>query len=92
MFEAEYTHEGDSCTFEVLLSRFDLEGDAALVAVAQVVHDVDLRDGKFARAETAGVERLVIGIAAGHADDEARLAAACVLFQGLYEGFKRRRP
>jgi hypothetical protein len=91
MFEAEYTHQGDCCTFEVLLSRFDLTHDAALVAVAEVVHDIDLRDSKFARRETAGVERLVAGIAAGHDEDEARLAAACVVFQGLYEGFKRRR-
>jgi hypothetical protein len=91
MFEAEYTHQGDRCTFEVLLSRFDLTGDAALVAVAEVVHDIDLRDDKFARPETAGVERVVTGIAAGHPDDEARLAAAGALFQGLYEGFKRRR-
>jgi hypothetical protein len=91
MFEAEYTHEGDSCTFEVLLSRFDLTEDAALTAVAEVVHDIDLRDGKFARPESAGVERLVTGIAVEHDDDEARLAAAGVLFQGLYQGFNRRR-
>lgn len=92
MFEAEYTHEGDRCTFEVMLSRFDLAGDGALVAIAEVVHDIDLRDGKFARPETAGVERLVTGIAAGLDDDEARLAAAAILFQGLYDGFKRRKP
>ena len=92
MFEAEYTHEGDCCTFEVLLSRFGLTSDSALAAVGEVVHDIDLRDGKFARPETAGVERLVTGLAAGHDEDEARLAAACVVFQGLYEGFKRRRP
>jgi hypothetical protein len=49
------------------------------------------RDGKFARPEIAGVERLVTGIAAGLDDDEARLAAAFVLFQGLYDGFKRRK-
>jgi hypothetical protein len=90
MFDAEYTHEGDRCTFEVLLARFELV-DAALMAIAEVVHDIDLRDGKFGRPEVAGIERLVTGVAAGHDDDEGRLAAATVLFEGLHAGFKRRR-
>src|SRR5512143_2569890 len=37
MFEAEFTHEGDACTFEVLLARFKLD-EPALHAVAAVVH------------------------------------------------------
>lgn len=46
MFEAEFTHEGDPCTFEVLLERV-VPNDAALRAVAEIVHDVDLKDGKW---------------------------------------------
>src|SRR5260370_1167418 len=48
MFEAEFTHEGDRCTFEVLLQRFGLS-EPALKQVAEIVHDIDLKDGKFAR-------------------------------------------
>jgi len=47
-FEAEFTHEGDRCTFEVLLSRFVIE-DPALRAIAEIVHDIDIKDGKFGR-------------------------------------------
>src|SRR5262249_61636995 len=43
MFEAEFTHEGDLCTFAVLLSRFGLSAPA-LRAIAEMVHDVDLKD------------------------------------------------
>jgi hypothetical protein len=44
MFDAEFTHEGDKCSFEVLVERFGLR-DAGLRAIAQIVHDIDLKDG-----------------------------------------------
>ena len=54
MFEGEYTHEGEDCTFEVLVRRFAL-GDPALTPIAEVVHDLDCKDEKFGRDETVGV-------------------------------------
>jgi hypothetical protein len=90
MFEAEYTHEGDQCTFEVLTRRFGVS-DAAVQAIAEVVHDIDVRDGKFARPETAGVERLVNGIALTQGDDDARVALGSQLFDALYEAWRRKR-
>jgi hypothetical protein len=90
MFEAEYTHEGDRCTFEVLARRFDVS-DPAVAAIGEVVHDIDVRDGKFGRPETAGVERLVNGIALTHPDDEARIALGGQLFDGLYEAWRRKK-
>jgi hypothetical protein len=83
MFEAEYTHEGDNCTFETLLQRFDLD-DPALAQIAEIVHEIDLRDGKFARDDVAGIERVLAGIAATTPADEARLERGAVLFDGLY--------
>ena len=90
MFEAEYTHEGDSCTFEVLARRFQIS-DAAVSAIAEVIHDIDVRDGKFGRAETAGVERLVNGIALTQPDDDARIALGSQVFDALYEAWRRKR-
>ena len=83
MFEAEYTHEGDRCTFEVLLERFGLR-DPALDALAEIVHDIDLKDEKFGRAETPGVAAVLQGIAATTSDDAERLARGGALFDGLY--------
>jgi hypothetical protein len=91
MFEAEFTHEGDLCTFEVLLKRFGLEGDPALASIAQIVHFIDVRDGRGELPERAGVERVINGIAAGQPDDEARLGASAVLFDALAEAFRKRR-
>ena len=86
MFEAEYTHEGDRCTFETLVARFGLK-DAALTALGEVVHDIDCKDGKFGRGETAGFERMISGIARRHTTDEARLDRGAALLDDLHEAF-----
>jgi len=90
MFEAEFTHEGDHCTFEVLVRRFGLS-DKALQAIAEIVHDIDLKDSKFAREETPGIDHLIAGIAMAHKDDAARLERASAIFDDLYEYLKRKR-
>lgn len=87
MFEAEFTHEGDACTFEVLLRRLGPQ-DRALVAIGEMVHDVDLKDGKYGRPETQGLEALLAGIVAAHADDDARLARAAALLDDLYASLR----
>lgn len=89
MFEGEFTHEGDRCTFEVLVERMGL-ADPGLRPIAEIVHDIDLKDRKFERAETEGVDRVVAGIAVAHKADEDRLARAITLFDGLYESFRRK--
>jgi hypothetical protein len=87
MFEGEYTHEGDRCTFETLLARFGLDDDHALRAIGQMVHDVDCKDGKFGREETPGFERLIAGIVRRNATDEARLERGLQVLDDLYESF-----
>ena len=87
-YEGEYTHEGDRCTFEVLLQRFSLD-DAALKAVGEVVHDIDCKDGKFGRPETQGLAAIIEGIAAVEPDDAERLRQGAVLFEGLYHRFRK---
>jgi hypothetical protein len=90
MFEAEFTHEGDKCTFEVLLERCGLK-DAALRAIAEIIHDIDLKDGKFGRTEVAGIRTLIEGIGAATSDDTQRIARGSEVFNDLYEYFRKRR-
>ena len=90
MFEAEFTHEGDRCTFEVLLGRLGIE-EPALRAIAEIVHDIDLKDGKFARPEAVGIEHLIAGIAMAHREDEERLARGAAVLDDLYEYLRRKR-
>lgn len=90
MFEAEFTHDGDNCTFEVFLDRLGLH-DPALQPIAEIVHEIDLKDSKFGRQETAGIDLLIAGLAMGHKEDEIRLERASAIFDDLYEYFKRKR-
>jgi hypothetical protein len=86
MFDAEFSHQGDRCTFEVLLDRAAI-ADEALRAISEIVHDIDLRDAKFGRAETAGVAMIVNGIAHGNREDADRLRRSAELFDDLYREY-----
>jgi hypothetical protein len=90
MYQAEFTHEGDQCTFEVLIGRLELK-DAALNAIAEIIHDLDLKDQKFGRKETAGVQQLLAGIVASQPSDDGRIERAMNLFDDLYHSFERAR-
>jgi hypothetical protein len=86
MFEAEYTHVGDACTFETLVSTF-IPDDDALRQIAEIVHDVDCKDDKFRRAEAPGLARLIVGIVALREKDEDRVPEGAALFDVLYAAF-----
>jgi hypothetical protein len=90
MFEAEFTHEGDKCTFEVLLERAGLK-DSALRAIAEIIHDIDLKDDKFGRTEVAGIRTLIDGIRASTSDDARRVERGAEAFNDLYEFFRKKR-
>ena len=91
MFEAEYTHVGDACTFETLARTFT-PGDAALREMGEIIHDVDCKDGKFGRTEAAGVSRMIDGIAALCPGDDARVERGARLFDELYAACGPRSP
>ncbi|MEA2792484.1 MAG: hypothetical protein QOG73_4890 [Acetobacteraceae bacterium] len=90
MFAAEFTHEGDCCTFEVLLTRTGV-GDLALRAIGEIVHDIDLKDGKFGREETSGIAHLITGLTMANKSDEQRMVQGSVVFDNLYEYFRKKR-
>ncbi|MER9674127.1 chromate resistance protein ChrB domain-containing protein [Mesorhizobium sp. M0208] len=90
MFDGEITHEGDRCSFEVLLTRAGLD-DPALQAIAEIVHDIDLKDGKFGRDETTGIASLIAGIALTNKGDEQRIGQGGPVFDNLYQYFRQKR-
>lgn len=88
MMPAEFTHDGDRCTFETLVARAGI-ADPAVKEIAEIVHDVDLKDGKYGRPDAPGVQRLLMGILLAHAEDEERLARGFALFDDLHRSFAR---
>lgn len=88
MFEGEFTHEGDLCTFEVLLAAHKLTAQhPALQPIAEMVHDIDLKDSRYERPETSGLARMLDGLCARAQDDDARLEQGSQLFDSLLESF-----
>ena len=83
----ELSHHGGKCSFETFLERYELD-DPVLWDIARIVHEADLADERYDAPEAPGLDVLLRGLAMTN-DDEALLALAAPLFDGLYE-FKRR--
>jgi hypothetical protein len=88
MFDGEFTHEGDLCTFEVLLPAHGLSSDTALAAIAEIVHDIDLKETRYERPETAGLAKMIDGLCRQTQADELRLERGATLFESLYRSFQ----
>lgn len=83
METGEFGHQGNLCSFEKMLLAFDLD-DAALRAMAEIVHEIDLRDGRTARPETAGIDAILEGWRTSNASDAELESRGVFLFEGLY--------
>ena len=86
---AEFGHHGEDCTFETLVKRFGVK-DRRLRAIAEIVHEADLHDGKFARGEAQGIDLAVNGLVAATPDDHELLERGMILFDGLYATLKQK--
>lgn len=82
MNEAEYTHQNDMCTFEVLVQTFCPQ-NSGLVQIAKLVHDIDLKDDSYGLPETAGILVVLESIVATNQDDLKRIELASTIFDGL---------
>lgn len=90
MFEGEYTHEGDQCSFEVMIKRFGLEAPG-LPALAEVIHDIDLKDDRYKRPETDGLNALMTGLAASQPDDGERMEEGGRLLENMFAYFQHQK-
>ncbi len=89
--EGDVTHEGERCTFQVLLDRLGLK-DVALRTIGEIVADIDFKEPRHGHPETAGVERLLSGLVARHARDRERIEKGAELFDALYAALRTAAP
>jgi hypothetical protein len=87
MFGVEFTHQGEGCTFETLCTVFGIQ-EPAVVRLASIVHDLDLKDVRFGAPEAATVGTVIEGLQLAHADDQALLEQGMTLFDSLYRAFE----
>lgn len=88
MFGVEFSHHGGLCTFETLCERFAIRG-APLIRLAAIVHDLDLKDGRFGAADAATVGMMIEGLQLTYADDAALLAQGITLFEALHRSVEQ---
>jgi hypothetical protein len=78
-----FGHRGEDCTFETLVKEFVIR-DAQVRKIAEIIHDADLGDEKFGRAEGLGIDKILIGWAQQGVADEEILRRGMELFEALY--------
>ncbi len=84
MLDAEFTHEGPKCTFEVMVAKLGLADDPALIEMGRIVRGADIPTSDHRRPESLGLEAIVNGIQATIPDDEQKLRATAPLYEALY--------
>ncbi len=89
MVGGDFTHEEDRCTLETLVRRVGLP-DKRVRAIAEMVHDLDLKDSKYGRAETAGIRMVLDGIMARTDNDDERIERALSVFDDVYDALGSR--
>ena len=87
MYDTGFGHEGDSCTFEVLQTRFQIT-DLTVRRVGEIVHDLDLKEERYRLPQTAGVAAMVSGLQFAFLDDAELLAQGIVMFDAVFRGLQ----
>jgi hypothetical protein len=85
---ARLSHRGEDCSFETFLKDYELE-DPVLKEIAEIVHDADLMDEKYARPESEGLDAIVRGMQLSLPDDHALAGHTDALYDGLYAYLRR---
>jgi len=88
MLDAEFSHQGDDCTFETLTKRFGIQ-DKIIRKMGEMIHDADLDDDKFERTECIGIDRVLKGWAKEGVSDQEILRRGLQCFDAL-QAFLRR--
>ncbi len=88
MYDGEFTHEGELCTFEALIARHHLLPKyPGLQPIAEMIHDLDLKENRYQRPETSGFARMLDGLCGSTDNDEVRLERGTQILDFFYQSF-----
>jgi hypothetical protein len=85
IYGAEFTHRGEDCTFETMIKEFQNSENIGLQQLAEIVHDIDIKDGKYGRSEAAGLDKIIRGLSEWLKNDRKLIQQSLPIFDALYE-------
>jgi hypothetical protein len=88
VFGTEFSHHGEDCTFETLMKAFRIQ-DQALQDIAEIIHDIDLKDHKFGRPEASGLDLVIRSLSDSTQDDNQLLEIGSSILDGVYQHFSK---
>ena len=87
MYDGEFSHQGELCTFETLARRFALD-EPVVQQIGEIVHDLDLKETRYRAPEGPAVGRMVEGLRQLHPDDATLLEQGIAMFEALARSFQ----
>jgi hypothetical protein len=81
---ATFSHSDGKCTFEVLLERYRLEADLALLRLGKIVREADVPARGRRLRESAGLDAIMRGFQLGVADDQEKIRLTGPVYDALY--------
>ena len=79
----QFGHQGNFCSFETMIHAFNFQ-DSGLQALAEIVHEIDLKDGSYLRPEVDGITTILSGWRLAGFSDAKLESHGISLFEGLY--------
>jgi hypothetical protein len=79
---AEYTHEGERCTFDYIIKKHNI-ADTALLQIAEIVRGADT-DNFLLAPQSAGLWAISAGLSYNFKDDYAMLEIGMKVYDALY--------
>jgi hypothetical protein len=83
--DVELGHHGKECSFEVILKKYELTKNLALVLLGKIVNGADTDNTLYHQPEGPGLEAIAEGFRhLGYKDDHAVNAAEWIVYDALY--------
>jgi hypothetical protein len=81
----ELGHHGKECSFDVLVKKYQLDRDPAIVLLAKIVNGADTDNTLWHQPEAAGLNAIAEGFRhLGYKNDQEIIAAESLVYDALY--------
>lgn len=87
---AEFSHQGELITFEVMVRGFDLL-DPAIIKIGELIKAIDIQESTILPDDATLLKNLLDGLITISTSDHQLLDRALLLFDALYAGYSQKK-